>query len=89
MEGTKLNLPNSAFWERVNVLEQMFFIVEHLLCKLVSRFFLSSLPLTYWKSSGPVTSAVSMFSAFFKPFLCYPSYFEKQNGSGLQQAVKL
>lgn len=78
MESTTLNLPHSACG-RVNVLEKMLSSgpEQHLLYQLVSRFLLISLLLTYSKISGPIISAVFIFSAFFLTFSCANSYFPK------------
>lgn len=84
MESTTLNLPHSACG-RVNVLEKMLSSgpEQHLVYQLVSRFLLIFLLLTYSKISGPIISAVFIFSAFFfNLLLCQQSYFP-QNKMGV------
>ena len=67
MESTKFNQPNSAFGKGRRLGESVLSsgLEQDLLYNLAFGLLLIALCLTYTKLSGPIISAVSVFSAFF------------------------
>lgn len=82
MESTNFNQPHSAFGKGRILGESVLFsgLEQDLLYNLAFGLFLIALPLIYTKLSGPIISAVSVFSAFFST-LSSPTaaIFPKQN----------